>query len=257
MSADPATVLLDASGPIWRLTLNRPLQGNACSADLVAALENALSRAASQGAQALVIDGEGRHFCTGFDLSQLDRESDDTLLARFVRIELMLQRLARAPFLTVAVAHGRTMGAGADLFAACGLRLARPDASFAFPGARGFGLVLGTRRLAARVGAEAALSWVESGRNISVEEAHRAGLVSALAADAAEVDQIVTARVHGDAWLQSALRSAVDPRAADDDARDLDLLVRSAARAGLRDRIAAYVARVASTRRASTSSKPA
>jgi enoyl-CoA hydratase/carnithine racemase len=256
MSAEPATVLLDASGPIWRLTLNRPQQGNACSADLVAGLETALSGAASQGAQAFVIEGEGRHFCTGFDLSQLDHESDDTLLARFVRIELMLQRLARAPFLTVALAHGRTMGAGADLFAACGLRLARTDASFAFPGARGFGLVLGTRRLAARVGAQDALSWVESGRNISVEEALCAGLVSALAADPAEVEQIVTTRVHDDAWLQNALRTAVDPRAADDDARDLDLLVRSAARAGLRDRIAAYVERVASTRRASPSPKP-
>ena len=257
MSVDTTPVLLDTSGPIWRLTLNRPQQGNACSADLVAGLEEALSRAASQRAQALVIDGEGRNFCTGFDLSQLDQESDDTLLARFVRIELMLQRLARAPFLTVALAHGRTMGAGADLFAACGLRLARADASFAFPGARGFGLVLGTRRLAGRVGAEAALSWVESGRNISVEEAHRAGLVSGLVADAAEVEQIVTARVHDDAWLHNALRSAVDSRAADDDARDLDLLVRSAARAGLRDRIAAYVERVASTRRASISKKPA
>lgn len=245
-----SAVLLDATGPVWRLTLNRPQQGNACSAELVAGVDDALAQAAVERPQALVLRGEGRHFCTGFDLSKLEEETDDSLLARFVRIELMLQRLARAPFLTVAVAQGRTMGAGADLFAACGVRIADAEATFAFPGARGFGLVLGTRRLAARVGDETALAWVESGRSIGAEEAARAGLVSTLARDPADVDRLVASQVHADAWLQGALRAAVDPRAADDDARDLDLLVRSAARPGLQQRIASYVARVAASRRA-------
>lgn len=246
-----SAVLLDATGPVWRLTLHRPQQGNACSAELVAGLDDALAKAEAERPQALVLRGEGRHFCTGFDLSKLEEETDDTLLARFVRIELVLQRLARAPCLTVAVAHGRSMGAGADLFAACGVRIAEAETTFAFPGARGFGLVLGTRRLAARVGAETALAWVESGRSIAAEEAARAGLVSALARDAADVDRLMASQVHADSWLQGALRQAVDPCAAADDARDLELLVRSAARPGLQQRIAGYVARLAASRHAS------
>ena len=249
-----APVLVDACGPAWRVTLNRPQQGNACSADLVRGLDEALARAQAQGAQAFVLQGEGRHFCTGFDLSNLDSETDDTLLARFVRIELLLQRLARAPFLTVAFAHGRTMGAGADLFSACQLRFAHPDTSFAFPGARGFGLVLGTRRLAARVGAEAAIAWVETARSIDCEEARRSGLVTAIAENPQSVTEAVADRMHGNSALGAVVRDAVAPQGSMEDARDLDLLVRSAAGPGLHERIGAYVQRSAAVRRASPAS---
>ena len=70
------------------------------------------------------------------------------------------------------------MGAGADLFAACTHRLVMPGTSFAFPGARGFGLVLGTRRLAHRVGAAQAQDWVVNGSAISTEAALRSGLAT-------------------------------------------------------------------------------
>ncbi|MFX8308781.1 enoyl-CoA hydratase-related protein, partial [Acinetobacter baumannii] len=81
--------------------------------------------------------------------------SEGDLLLRFVRIEALLQRVHGAGVATLAVATGRTWGAGADLFAACDRRLAFADASFAFPGS-GFGLVLGTARLAGRIGDAAA-----------------------------------------------------------------------------------------------------
>ena len=148
---------------VCRVTLNRPGAGNSLSADLVAALEAVVEEGAVRRPRLMVLRGEGRHFCTGFDLSRLDEESDETLLARFCRIELMLQKVHRAPFPTLAIAHGRTVGAGADLFAACTHRLAAPGSQFAFPGASGFGLVLGTRRLVQRVGAERARRWVETG----------------------------------------------------------------------------------------------
>lgn len=246
------TVRLEVRAGVWHATLNRPEQGNACSPDLVQGLSNALANAEADGALAFVLQGAGRHFCTGFDLSHLERETDDTLLARFVRIELLLQRLARAPFLTVALAHGRTMGAGADLFAACGVRLAQSGTSFAFPGARGFGLVLGTRRLASRVGTDAALEWVESGRLVQADEAHARGLVSLIVDGPQALSEALSERGHDDIWVARALRTAVDTRCATDDAADLDLLVRSAARSGLRDRIAAYVQQVAARRVAAT-----
>lgn len=241
-----APVLVDTSQPVWRATLNRPQHGNACSPALVEALDTVVTRAKDEGAQALVLQGTGRHFCTGFDLSSLDCETDDSLLSRFVRIELLLQRIAHAPFLTIAHAHGRTMGAGADLFAACRVRLAQANAMFAFPGGRGFGLVLGTRRLAERVGAESALEWIESGRSVTAEEALRRGLVTSLADGPHDIQTCIAQRCHLDAGLRESLDHALQPLRADHAARDLDLLVRSAARPGLRERIAAYVARLAS-----------
>lgn len=271
------------------LTLNRPEQGNALSRELVDALDVALDdcarRHAERAIDCVVIQGAGRHFCAGFDLSGLADETDDSLLARFTRIELLLQRVARAPFPIIAVAHGRVMGAGADLFAACAQRLAVRGASFAFPGARGFGLVLGSRRLAARVGAARARGWIESACVIGAAEAATAGLASALVETAPEdVLALVTtpsatpattsatpaatpaatptatptatavatpSSIAGVAASRDALLDgAIDGNAELDDARDLAALVRSAARAGLRQRVADYVESQVRQRRA-------
>lgn len=93
-------VLVQGEGRICRLILNRPRQGNALDVALVFALELALDEAQACGAELLTISGAGKHFCTGFDLSNLEAETDDSLLARFTRIELLLQRLARMPMAT-------------------------------------------------------------------------------------------------------------------------------------------------------------
>ncbi len=241
MSAE--SLIVECDGPVWQLTFNRPQQGNACSAELVAALDNALQRAEREYARAVVLRGAGRHFCTGFDLSGIGQESDDTLLARFVRIELVLQRLARAPFLTVAVVQGRAIGAGADIFTACELRCMQGEASFAFPGARGFGLVLGTRRLCEAVGRSAALDWIESGRTIDAGEALRAGLVTHALQPEVTIEAIVGARLGADLMTSAALRSAAGPQRESEYAADLYQLVQSAAVRGLRDRVADYIER--------------
>ena len=230
---------------VCTVALNRPGAGNALSAELVAGLVAAIDEAAARRPRLLVLRGEGRHFCTGFDLSQLDDESDDSLLARFCRIELMLQKVHRAPFPTLAIAHGRTVGAGADLFAACTHRLIAAGTQLAFPGASGFGLVLGTRRLAQRVGAERARRWVETGLAIGTDESLATGLATGAHDDASGAVDIARCLAAsptapaGNPLLESAL-AAADPV---HDHVDLALLVRSAAVCGLKARIAAYVER--------------
>ena len=234
-------------GPVLHLQLHRPEVGNALSAALVQALTEAVDAATHDASvRLLVLSGAGRHFCTGFDLSDLDRETDDILLARFTRVELLLQAVHAAPFATLALAHGRTMGAGADLFAACGDRWIVGDAGFAFPGAA-FGLVLGTARLTELVGAPHAAAWIEGGQRIDADQA----LACGLATRHIETEQIDAelgrwgARVNRlDAPTQRAIQAAIAagrrPRGDAGDAQDLARLVRSAARPGLRDRIAAY-----------------
>lgn len=250
MNAPP--LLQRWEGEVCHLTLNRPEQGNALSRELVDALDVALDACAARMPARVVIDGAGRHFCTGFDLSGLEGETDDSLLMRFTRIELLLQRVARAPFPTMAVAQGRVMGAGADLFTACAQRIAVAGASFAFPGARGFGLVLGSRRLAACVGAQRARSWIESACVISDTEAIAAGLatarVEAVQAVLPEPAANGTSSLLDD-FTAHAIEDAIDGNADVDDARDLAALVRSAARVGLQQRLTAYVQRQAQARR--------
>lgn len=221
---------------ITTLTLQRPERGNALGSELVEALISAAEAAiADPTVHTLVLRGAGRHFCTGLDLSDLATLSDGDLLLRLVRIETLLALLWHAPIRTVALAHGRTWGAGADLLAVCEQRLAAADTTLRFPGAQ-FGIVLGTRRLAERIGVDAARALVLEAGELDARQALALGLVTRLTDSAADLTP-----PRPDAATAQAIRSA--SRA---DCRDADLaaLVRSAARPGLQARITAYRARL-------------
>lgn len=225
---------------VLSVTLARSERGNALDGGLVAALRGAVAEAEDPSVRLLVLRGEGRALCTGFDLTDLQSQSDADLLARFVDIELLLQAIRHAPVPTLALGHGRMFGAGADLFAACTWRIADPACRFAFPGAR-FGLVLGTSRLAAIVGEWRALDLTARGQSLDAAGALACGLATRLAEQAgwaAEVQALASelAMVMRPATLALTLAARRDTRDA-----DLAALVRSAAVPGLGARIAAYV----------------
>ena len=231
---------IDKQGARHVLTLARPEKMNALSADLVEALILALDEAEAQGVKVIVLKGEGRNFSAGFDFGDWQAHSEGDLLLRFVRIETLLQRLAGSPCLTLALAHGRNFGAGVDVFGACKWRLCAPDASFRMPGLK-FGLVLGTRRFAALVGAERARTILEQAATFGAEDALRDGFASRLAApeEWPEIEQqaLDTASALTDA-SRAQLYAALSQEAPD---ADLARLVRSAAQPGLKDRVAAYL----------------
>jgi enoyl-CoA hydratase/carnithine racemase len=233
----PLAIARDAA--VTRLRLARPDKANALDAPLVDALLEAVRRAESDGTRLLVIEGEGKNFSAGFDFTGYESASPGDLLLRFVRIEQLLQAVYHAPFATLALAHGRNFGAGADLFLACGIRVAAPDATFRMPGLR-FGVQLGTRRLAARIGADAARGFLAESRTLDADEAvetgfaHRvaavddwASIVTMEAGRAAQLAPAAAARLHA--------ATLTDTRAA-----DMADLVASVAEPGLADRIKAY-----------------
>ncbi|HEX4827190.1 MAG TPA: enoyl-CoA hydratase-related protein, partial [Xanthobacteraceae bacterium] len=69
-------LLIQQAGAVIELVLNQPDKANALDAGLVEALLVAVARAANSGARLLTLRGEGRHFCAGFDFSDLDQQSD-------------------------------------------------------------------------------------------------------------------------------------------------------------------------------------
>lgn len=158
------------SGSHTGVTLNRPDKANALAAPLVAALQAAMDTASSDGTTVFTIQGNGRNFCAGFDLSELENETDETLIPRLLDLERMLQSIYYAPFATIALIHGGAFGAGFDLATACDYRLAAMDARFRMPGWR-MGLALGTRRTAQRVGAERAFVFLRDALVINAEQA--------------------------------------------------------------------------------------
>ena len=222
---------IDHQAGVTLLRMQRPERGNALGPMLVEDLISAASEAfANAAVHTLVLQGEGRHFCTGFDLSDLATLSDADLLLRLVRIETLLAMLWHAPIRTVAQAKGRTWGAGADLLVACEQRLVGSDTTLRFPGAQ-FGLVLGTRRLAERIGVDAARALVLEGGEFDATQALALGLASRI------TDSLALAPLRTSGDTGRAVRAA-----SRSDLRDADLaaLVRSAAVPGLQQRIAQY-----------------
>ncbi len=221
-------------------SLSRPGRGNALDPALVDALDDALAAVHERAdVHTLVLRGEGPHFCTGFDLSDCASLSDGDLLLRFVRIELLLDALYRSPLRTIAVAQGRTWGAGADLFCACERRACANGTTFRFPGPR-FGLVLGTRRLAERIGDGRARDVVVNGGELTADGAHAAGLVTDVFAGDADRWAGAVPPPAVDRATQAALHATTRGPVAVMADTDLATLVRSAARQGLRERIASY-----------------
>jgi len=227
-------------GDVTTLTLARPGKMNALSADLVEQLLDGVDQAAQRGSLALVLQGEGRNFSAGFDFGGLADHSDGDLLLRFVRIETLLQRLAASPCLTIAYAHGRNFGAGVDLFAACRLRYAAPQATFRMPGLR-FGLVLGSRRFAGLVGAGRARDILENGRTFSAQQAVEMGFAAGQAG-ADEWPGVLAGALQEARALPAPHRARLYATLSTE-APDTDLahLVRSAAEPGLKARIEAYL----------------
>lgn len=227
-------------GDVWTLTLDRSEKRNSLSSELVDELLALVQRAPAEGAKVLVFRGEGKNFSAGFDLSEADSQSEGDLVLRFVRVELLLQAVASSPCLTVALAHGRTFGAGVDLIACCRQRFATPDATFRMPGLK-FGLVLGTRRFGQIVGAEHAASLQEDAATFDAQRALGLGFLHGLLEPEQWPALVERARAKAAVlpdWSRGALYQVLATSDAD---ADLAWLVRSAARPGIKQRIAAYL----------------
>jgi enoyl-CoA hydratase/carnithine racemase len=233
-------ITLKRDGDVWLLSFARPEKRNALSAQLVEELIELVQRAPAEGAKVLVFRGDGKNFCAGFDFSDVERQSEGDLVLRFIRIELLLQAVSSSPCLTVALAHGRTFGAGVDLVASCRLRYAAEDSSFRMPGLK-FGLVLGTRRFGQIVGTQQAAALQEESATFDARLALQLGFIHVIADETGWPALLEIARARAAAlpeWTRNALYEVLSTQEADS---DLAWLVRSAARPGLKQRIADYL----------------
>ena len=219
------------------LTLNRGSKANSLTPTLVEDLITALDQ--PDNVRMAVIRGEGKHFCAGFDLSDISELSDGDLLWRFVRIELLLQKIYHSPFPIVALGHGQIVGAGADLFVACWHRVAAPCAKLKMPGWN-FELALGTGRLAALIGQDAARDMLIDTRSISAENAREIGLASDLIGKEGWEDLVTTLGARARTLPTEATTNMLALTGSKNAELDLAALVRSAARPGLKARVEKY-----------------
>jgi enoyl-CoA hydratase/carnithine racemase len=237
MSSYDPDLICTREDDVLLLTLNRGSKANSLTPTLVEDLITALDQ--PDNVRMAVIRGEGKHFCAGFDLSDISELSDGDLLWRFVRIELLLQKIYHSPFPIVALGHGQIVGAGADLFVACWHRVAAPCAKLKMPGWN-FELALGTGRLAALIGQDAARDMLIDTRSISAEKAREIGLASDLIEKEGWEDLVTTLGARARTLPTEATTNMLALTGSKNAELDLAALVRSAARPGLKARVEKY-----------------
>lgn len=168
-------------GTVRTIRLERPEARNALSTALLAELLDALGSAVGdEGVRAVVVTGAGSTFSSGADVREgLDAQGTVRRMELFGQL---FEAVVTSPTPTIAAVAGHCVGGGAELAAACDIRVADATATFRFPGAA-MGYPVGAAKLVGLVGLGAAKDLVLTGRTVSVEEAARIGLVQHLVAD--------------------------------------------------------------------------
>jgi enoyl-CoA hydratase/carnithine racemase len=184
-------------GPVAWLTLNRPHNLNALSAQMVAELEDFLRGLPTDSkTRVVVMRGAGRAFCAGLDLKEQNRggtqlgSSTTGTLETQRRMSDLVVAMRRAPQPFIAAVRGPAAGGGFALALACDVRIAGESARFNAAFIR-IGLSacdMGVSyHLPRAVGSSVSYELLLTGRFINAQRALATGLVSELVPDA-EVD---------------------------------------------------------------------
>lgn len=181
-------VLFSVEGSVARITLNRPEKRNALNDAVVGGIKEGLRKAAAdKQVRVVVISGAGKDFCSGADLSALQKiaaasVAENSEDARSLLELFLLIRGLQAPI--VAAVTGRALAGGCGLATACDIVLASASARFGYPEVKiGFVPAMVMAILRRNVSEKRAFELITRGTEISAEQAREFGLVNQVFAD--------------------------------------------------------------------------
>jgi 2-(1,2-epoxy-1,2-dihydrophenyl)acetyl-CoA isomerase len=182
-----AQLLVETSGGVATLTLNRPEKLNAFTATMGDELLHAFRAARGDASvRAIVLAGSGRAFCAGVDLEAL---RDDAERARIAKSEFLARfplEVAECPKPTLCAMHGSAIGVGVTMALPFDLRIAASGTTLGLTFAK-LGILpgLGSAHILPRlVGPARARELVLSAHGIDADEAARIGLVNRVVPEA-------------------------------------------------------------------------
>lgn len=178
-----SNVIIERSGAIATLTLNRPEQMNPLDQRTVESLLAGFRELdADDSVRVILIMGAGRAFSAGGDLeAYLTLYRHPAEFRRFLDdLKTLFERFAKSAKVIIAAVHGYCLAGGLELMLACDLAIAAHDARIGdahlnfgqLPGAGG------SQRLPRAIGAQRARDLMFTGRWIDGTEAERIGLVA-------------------------------------------------------------------------------
>jgi (methylthio)acryloyl-CoA hydratase len=173
----PDSVVVSQRGAVTLVQLSRPTKRNAIDAKMIADIERVFS-CLPEGTRAVVLEGDGSHFCAGADLA-LIAEADGTAAIRVSRAcHRAFDQIESGHVPVIAVLHGAVIGAGLELAAAAHIRVAEQSAYYALPeGMRGiFVGGGGAVRIPRLIGTSRMIDMMLTGRTYSADQGASLGL---------------------------------------------------------------------------------
>ena len=206
--SDHETIIVTSADGVGVITLNRPKALNALNTTLM----NEVVAAAEQfdadpDIGAIVITGSERAFAAGADIKEMsDKTFSEVVSESFFGAWDNLSRL-RTP--TIAAVTGYALGGGCELAMLCDILIAGDNAVFGQPEIN-LGVIPGiggSQRLTRAIGKAKAMDLILTGRQMKVDEAERAGLVSRVvpAAECLATAKEVAATIAGTSSIAAGL----------------------------------------------------
>ncbi|MDC8784568.1 enoyl-CoA hydratase/isomerase family protein [Roseateles koreensis] len=181
---------LDIDGPLARITLRRPRVANRLEPQDLQTLRAQLAEVNAQPeVRVLALLGEGRHFCSGFNIGAVPGLDAGALF------ESLSNDWEAARPVTLAVIHGGVYGGATDLALACDFRLGVAGCEMFVPAAR-LGLHFyqgGLERYVIRLGLQWAKRVLLAGQTLDAQAMLASGFLDQLLPDKAELDAAVQA----------------------------------------------------------------
>ena len=176
-------LLVEDSGAVRVLTMNRPEKRNALNSELTRQLLDALRAAdKDEAVGSVVLAGAGQGFCAGADLSEfkdLTPENRDLVEARAeltMQLHLAFSKMAKP---VVTAIQGAAMGGGAGLAIAGDMAVMAEGAKIGYPETRhGIVAAIVMSNLSRQVGRKAAFELVALGEPIGAQKALALGMVN-------------------------------------------------------------------------------
>ncbi|MES3001963.1 MAG: crotonase/enoyl-CoA hydratase family protein [Pseudomonadota bacterium] len=172
--------------------LTRAGKRNALSDGLIVAVRNAF-QSLPDTVRAAVLDGEGDHFCSGLDLSELKERDAGQGLHHSRMWHAALEEVQYGPVPVIAALHGAVVGGGLELASACHIRVADETTFYALPeGSRGiFVGGGGAVRIPRLIGAARMADMMLTGRVYNAQDGERIGFAQYLVPQGQAFDKAV------------------------------------------------------------------
>jgi cyclohexa-1,5-dienecarbonyl-CoA hydratase len=166
---------------VSRITLNRP-KFNMMNIEMMTELNGLLEDLLTDNdLKCVVINAEGKHFCTGVEVADHKPDKVDDMMATFNRIFELTEQL-EVPI--IAVVQGYCLGGGMELAIACDIIVAGKGAQFGQPEIKvGFFPPYAAMRLPQLVGPARTIEICTTGKFYSAEEAQTMGMVGYVTED--------------------------------------------------------------------------